>query len=254
MNLPFVEKYRPSSLDQIISQTDIISTIDKFIKAESLPHLLFYGTAGTGKSTMAINIARRIYEKNMASFVLELNASDDRGIDVVRNQIKEFSQTKSLGNKHKLIILDEADHLTNVAQGALRRIIEKYTSNVRFIIICNFANKIIPALQSRCTRFRFAPLDSKDIKIKVREVCMAENIKIPENAVDALIKISNGDMRCILNILQGLSIRNKEIQINDVYEMMGLPSEANLQSILKFIFNEPFSVAYQGTLYSFRSL
>eukprot|EP00835_Amoeboradix_gromovi_P000755 NODE_28_length_33831_cov_0.361200.p10 type:complete len:250 gc:universal NODE_28_length_33831_cov_0.361200:15095-14346(-) len=247
MSLPFVEKYRPTNLDQIISQNDIISTINKFLHAGGLPHLLLYGTAGTGKTTMAVNICRLIYGDNMAPYVLQLNASDDRGIEVVRNQIKDFSATKSLGKPYKIIILDEADHLTQVAQGALRRIIEQYTSNVRFILICNFASKIIPALQSRCTRFRFAPLNPDDIKVRLKEVCFAENIKIPEDASDALIDISNGDMRCILNILQGLSIRDRDIKLADVYEMMGLPSEEHLTTILNSILNEDFTTSYQST-------
>ena len=248
MSLPFVEKYRPSSLDQVISQDDIISTIQTFLEANSLPHLLLYGTAGTGKTTMAINIARLIYGDNMAPYVLSLNASDDRGIDVVRERIKEFSATKALNKPYKLIILDEADHLTQVAQGALRRIVEQFTSNVRFILICNFASKIIPALQSRCTRFRFAPLNPQDIKVKLKEICLQEDIHLPDDAGDALIHISNGDMRCILNVLQGLSIRDREIKLVDVYEMMGLPSEEHLKSILTTILNDDFTTAFQSRL------
>eukprot|EP00834_Sanchytrium_tribonematis_P003759 NODE_157_length_15108_cov_0.423079.p7 type:complete len:223 gc:universal NODE_157_length_15108_cov_0.423079:7059-6391(-) len=201
---------------------------------------------------MAINIARRIYGNNMAPYVLELNASDDRGIDVVRERIKEFSGTKAFGKPYKLIILDEADHLTQVAQGALRRIIEQYTSNVRFILICNFSSKIIPALQSRCTRFRFMPLESTDIKQKLKEVCVNEKISIANDATDALIKVSQGDMRCILNVLQGLCIRDKFIAVEDVYEMMGLPNEDHLEEIYLNIITKDFTSAYSRNNNLFR--
>ncbi len=151
-NLPWVEKYRPSALEELISHDDIIKTIRKFISEDKLPHLLFYGPPGTGKTSTILACAKEIYSpKEFNSMVLELNASDDRGINVVRGQILSFASTRTIFNKGvaKLIILDEADAMTNDAQNALRRIIEKFTDNVRFCLICNYLSKIIPAVQSR---------------------------------------------------------------------------------------------------------
>ena len=169
-NLPWVEKYRPKQLDDLISHQDIISTIHRFINENKLPHLLFYGPPGTGKTSTILACAKKLYgEKSSKSMVLELNASDERGIEVVREQIKNFASSKTMFSNggYKLIILDEADAMTQFAQNALRRVIEKYTKNVRFCIICNYVVKIIPALQSRCTRFRFAPLQNDQIETRL---------------------------------------------------------------------------------------
>ena len=188
--LPFVEKYRPHSLDQIISQDEIIKTLKKFLNKNSLTHLLFYGTAGTGKTTCAKAIANFLYGTNKAGNILELNASDERGIDIVKEQIKSFCQTLnsfsnfSLSNINnpknnffKLVILDEADMMTTDAQSALRRIMEQYTNNVRFILICNQIHKIHPAVQSRCMRFRFRPIKNEECLNRLKEICKAEKIK-----------------------------------------------------------------------------
>lgn len=182
---------------------------------QRLPHLLLYGPPGTGKTTTILALARRIYgSKNMRQMVLELNASDDRGIDVVREQIKTFASTKqifsvaapaakenSLG-AFKLIILDEADAMTATAQMALRRIMEKYTANTRFCIIANYTHKLSPALLSRCTRFRFSPLKEVDIRALVDKVIEAENVRIQPDATESLVRLSKGDMRRALNVLQ----------------------------------------------------
>lgn len=194
---------------------DILATINKFIDSNRLPHLLLYGPPGTGKTSTILALARRVYgASNLRQMVLELNASDDRGIDVVREQIKTFASTKQIfsmgasakaGNPtaaFKLIILDEADAMTNTAQMALRRIMEKYTVNTRFCIIANYSHKLSPALLSRCTRFRFSPLKEGDIRTLVDKVVEEENVKIGAEAVDALIKLSKGDMRRALNVLQ----------------------------------------------------
>lgn len=195
---------------------DILATINKFVDTNRLPHLLLYGPPGTGKTSTILALARRIYgSENMRQMVLELNASDDRGIDVVREQIKTFASTKQiftlgasaaragggLGN-FKLIILDEADAMTNTAQMALRRIMEKYTANTRFCIIANYSHKLSPALLSRCTRFRFSPLKEQDIRVLVDKVIEEENVKITAEATDSLVKLSKGDMRRALNVLQ----------------------------------------------------
>lgn len=168
--MPFVEKYRPENLDRIISHVEIVKTskylnflthlvVRKFIESKKLPHLLFHGPPGTGKTSCMIAIAKELYGSQYRNMTLELNASDDRGIGVVRDQIKSFCSTQQLMSKGmKLVILDESDSMTGPAQFALRRIVEKYSKTTRFCFICNFVSKIIPALQSRCTRFRFGPL------------------------------------------------------------------------------------------------
>merc|ERR1712106_421120 len=178
-NLPWVEKYRPNALDDLISHEDIISTIRTFISQDKLPHLLFYGPPGTGKTSTILACAKEIYPpKLFNSMVLELNASDDRGIGIVRGQVLNFASTRTIFNKgYKLIILDEADAMTNDAQNALRRIIEKYTENTRFCIICNYLSKIIPALQSRCTRFRFGPLKQDQMVSRLEYVIAQESVK-----------------------------------------------------------------------------
>lgn len=182
---------------------------------QRLPHLLLYGPPGTGKTSTILALARRIYgTKNMRQMVLELNASDDRGIDVVREQIKTFASTKQIFTMnptsssstsmaaYKLIILDEADAMTSTAQMALRRIMEKYTANTRFCIIANYTHKLSPALLSRCTRFRFSPLKERDIRVLVDKVITEENVNINSDATDSLVRLSKGDMRRALNVLQ----------------------------------------------------
>lgn len=196
---------------------------------QRLPHLLLYGPPGTGKTTTILALARRIYgNKNMRQMVLELNASDDRGIDVVREQIKTFASTKqifsiaapaakenSLG-AFKLIILDEADAMTATAQMALRRIMEKYTANTRFCIIANYTHKLSPALLSRCTRFRFSPLKEVDIRSLVDKVIEAENVRIQPDATESLVRLSKGDMRRALNVLQACHASSTSTQPIDL--------------------------------------
>ncbi|EEH05539.1 conserved hypothetical protein [Histoplasma capsulatum G186AR] len=210
-----VEKYRPNSLEEVSGHHDIISTINRFIDKNRLPHLLLYGPPGTGKTSTILALARRIYGvNNMRQMVLELNASDDRGIDVVRDQIKTFASTKQIFSvapttksestlgAFKLIILDEADAMTATAQMALRRIMEKYTANTRFCIIANYTHKLSPALLSRCTRFRFSPLKEEDIRVLVDQVVEKEQVRIQPEAIDSLVQLSKGDMRRALNVLQ----------------------------------------------------
>lgn len=245
-NLPWVEKYRPSSLDQLVSHQDIISTIQRFIAEDRLPHLLFYGPPGTGKTSTIKACATQLYGKNYKSMVLELNASDDRGIDVVRDQIKTFASTKNPFNKgYKLIILDEADAMTQDAQAALRRVIEKFTRNVRFCMTCNYVSKIIPALQSRCTRFRFSPLSEEQMKLQVQRTIDHERLEVTEGGLNGLIRLSTGDMRKALNILQSTSMAFSVIDEASVYACTGKPLESDIASIMEWMLNEPFSISYQ---------
>ncbi|KAL2261494.1 hypothetical protein VTK26DRAFT_908 [Humicola hyalothermophila] len=226
-SLPWVEKYRPVSLADVSGHQDILATIEKFVDSNRLPHLLLYGPPGTGKTSTILALARRIYgADNMRQMVLELNASDDRGIDVVREQIKTFASTKQIFTMassasrtgiaaFKLIILDEADAMTNTAQMALRRIMEKYTANTRFCIIANYSHKLSPALLSRCTRFRFSPLKEQDIRSLVDKVIEEENVKIMPDAVDSLVRLSKGDMRRALNVLQACHASSTPLQPRD---------------------------------------
>ncbi|KAJ3020284.1 hypothetical protein HKX48_001055 [Thoreauomyces humboldtii] len=244
-NLPWVEKYRPTHLNELISHQDIISTITRFIDEGRLPHLLFYGPPGTGKTSTILACARKLYGSRYKSMALELNASDERGIDVVREQIKNFASTKQIfSSGFKLIILDEADAMTTTAQAALRRVIEKYTRNVRFCIICNYVNKIIPAVQSRCTRFRFAPLKEDQIRLRMDHVIQNEGIIITEDARTALQKLSMGDMRRALNILQATHAAFNPITESSVYLCTGSPLPSDIKQIVEWLFNEDFATAY----------
>ncbi|KAK6246237.1 hypothetical protein SCA6_009327 [Theobroma cacao] len=184
---PWVEKYRPQSLADVAAHRDIVDTIDRLTSENRLPHLLLYGPPGTGKTSTILAVARKLYGAHYHNMILELNASDERGIDVVRQQIQDFASTQSFSfgakSSVKLILLDEADAMTKDAQFALRRVIEKYTKNTRFALICNHVNKIIPALQSRCTRFRFAPLDPIHVTERLKHSTHMASQQITEEAV-----------------------------------------------------------------------
>ncbi|XP_072948774.1 cap-specific mRNA (nucleoside-2'-O-)-methyltransferase 1-like [Epargyreus clarus] len=239
-NLPWVEKYRPSKLEDLVSHDDIIKTIGLFMKENQLPHLLFYGPPGTGKTSTILACARQMYTpQQFNSMVLELNASDDRGIGIVRGQILSFASTRTIFKAGpKLIILDEADAMTNDAQNALRRIIEKYTDNVRFCIICNYLGKIIPALQSRCTRFRFAPLHNSQIVPRLHEIAAKENVEMSEDGVKALLALSGGDMRKVLNTLQSTWLAHRAVTERAVHACVGHPLRADINDILNWLLNE----------------
>jgi replication factor C subunit 3/5 len=216
------------------------------IDSDNLPHLLLYGPPGTGKTSTIVATAKRLYGSASAykSMTLELNASDARGIDVVRNEIKEFAGTKQLFSKGiKLIILDEADAMTQDAQFALRRIIEKYTKNARFCLICNYVSKIIPALQSRCTRFRFAPLQQEHMCNRLTEIAEKENCNITADGINAILSLSGGDMRRVLNLLQATSMSSAIINEKSVYLTSGAPLPSDIDQILSVLLNESFRKA-----------
>ncbi|KAH9423743.1 replication factor C subunit RfC3 [Dermatophagoides pteronyssinus] len=247
----WVEKYRPKTLDDLVSHKDIVTTIEKFINEDRMPHLLLYGPPGTGKTSTILACARKLYkERDYPSMVLELNASDDRGIGIVRGPIQTFASTRLMFNQKafKLIILDEADAMTQDAQNALRRLIEKYTSNVRFCFICNYLNKIIPAIQSRCTKFRFAPLGSEQIKHRLDYIVEQETINITDDGKNALIELSGGDMRRVLNVLQSTSTAFSIVDEENVYKCCGIPTKPEIKSILQWITEDKFSEIYMKIL------
>ncbi|XP_064583117.1 replication factor C subunit 5 isoform X1 [Zonotrichia leucophrys gambelii] len=246
-NLPWVEKYRPQALSELVSHRDILSTVQRFISEDRLPHLLLYGPPGTGKTSTILACARQLYrEREFGSMVLELNASDDRGIDIVRGPILSFASTRTIFKKgFKLVILDEADAMTQDAQNALRRVIEKFTENTRFCLICNYLSKIIPALQSRCTRFRFGPLTPELMVPRLQHVIQEEGVDVTEDGMKALVTLSSGDMRRALNILQSTSMAFGKVTEENVYTCTGHPLKSDIANILDWMLNQDFSTAYR---------
>ena len=245
-SLPWVEKYRPKDMSDLVSHEEIISTITRLIDAGKLPHLLLYGPPGTGKTSTILACAHKMYGKNFNSMVLELNASDDRGIDVVRDQIKEFASTRQMFTAApKLIVLDEADSMTSAAQAALRRVIEKYTRNARFCLICNYASKVIPALQSRCTRFRFAPLAPAQALERLTVVAKAENVVSTPEGLDACVTLGQGDMRKCLNILQSTHMAFDRVDPTAVYTCTGSPMPEDIEAMLRWLTQEDFDACFE---------
>ncbi|KAJ4792774.1 Replication factor C subunit 3 [Rhynchospora pubera] len=246
---PWVEKYRPQSLADVAAHRDIVDTIDRLTSENRLPHLLLYGPPGTGKTSTILAVARKLYGSQYQNMILELNASDDRGIDVVRQQIQDFASARSLSfgarPSVKLVLLDEADAMTKDAQFALRRVIEKHTKSTRFALICNNVNKIIPALQSRCTRFRFAPLDAAHVRERLQHVIQSEGLDVDGSGLTSLVRLSNGDMRKALNILQSTHMASQHIDEEAVYLCTGNPMPKDIEQITYWLLNETFSDGFR---------
>src|SRR3990167_5615882 len=183
----WIEKHRPKGFEEIMGQDNIVRRIKSFVEQKNLPHLLLSGPPGVGKSTIALVIARELFGENWRQNFLELNASDSRGIDTIRNEVKDFCRTKSLGNvPFKIIFLDESDSLTREAQSSMRRIMEQYAHNTRFILSCNYSSKILDPIQSRCTIFRFKPLEKEQMFLIFDKIAQAEQLKIESAAKEAL--------------------------------------------------------------------
>ncbi len=225
----WTEKYRPDTLDEVVGQEEIIERLEAFVEEESVPHLLFAGPAGTGKTTSAIALAKDLYGDKWKQNFMETNASDDRGIDVVREKIKDFARTKPVNAEYKIIFLDEADALTSDAQQALRRTMERYTENCRFVLSCNYSSKIIDPIQSRCAVFRFNRLEDGDVEEYIDRIADGEDFEISEDAVDAILRVVGGDLRRVTNILQTAAIQKDRIEEEDIYSAAASlrPDEVN---------------------------
>ena len=218
MNESWVEKFRPKNLDDVESQEDIIMSLKNCIKTKNLPHLLFFGPSGCGKTSTILALAREIFgQKYWSDRVIELNASDERGIKVVREKIKRYAMNSVSIYENippwKIIILDEADNMTSDSQFALRKIMEDYSKVTRFCIICNYHNKIIDPIVSRCSLYRFKPIPKENIHLKLKDICNKENSIIDNDSIEMIEKISRGDLRKAINFLQ--RCRNFKHLIND---------------------------------------
>jgi replication factor C small subunit len=239
-NLPWVEKYRPRVLNDVVNQKGIIKRLKIFVKDKSMPHLIFAGPAGTGKTTSALCMVRELYGRKMKTNLnyLELNASDARGIDVIRTYIKDFAKARPpIDVPFKILILDEADNMTAPAQQALRRTMEKYTKNCRMILICNYSNKIIPPIQSRCVVFRFSYLNNDDIKERINYIMKLENLSLVPNGLNALVDVSRGDCRRAINYLQSCGTISKKIDQEIVFRVAGEVPPDKIKEILKTAIN-----------------
>lgn len=224
----WIEKYRPQTLADVAGHEDIVDRLESYIAQNDLPHLLFSGPAGVGKTTSSMAIAHEIYGDEWHENFLELNASDERGIDVVRDRIKNFARTSFGGYDYRIIFLDEADALTSDAQSALRRTMEQFANNTRFILSCNYSSQIIDPIQSRCAVFRFGPLDDEAVAEYVRIIAREESIDVTDEGVEALVYAADGDMRKAINGLQAAATTGETVDDEAVY---GITSTARPEEI-----------------------
>ena len=229
----WVEKYRPKVLAEIVGQRDITERLTAYAQTKSMPHLLFAGPAGTGKTTSAIALAKELFGDDWKENFQEMNASDERGIDVVRTKIKEYARIAPMGKAgFKIIFLDEADALTPEAQAALRRTMEKYTQTCRFVLSCNYSAKIIEPIQSRCAVFRFRPLKPEDSKLYVERILKNEGKTITDDCMEALVYIADGDARKATNSLQVSATMSDEIDANMIYKTASLARPQEIKDLL----------------------
>lgn len=249
-SLMWVEKYRPSTLEQIADQSDVIRGLQNLIqKPNEIPHFIFAGPAGVGKTTVALCIAKELLGENWRRDTLELNASDERGIKMVRERVKEFaavmkfsSTTESNDRPYRIIILDEADEMTSEAQTALRRIIEDSSRTTRFIIICNYLSQLIEPIQSRCVIFRFTRLPKKEVVNHLSEICRQEGIEFDVKALSRIYDSTSGDLRHSINILQSAATNNS-ISSEKVEMSIGLSGRAKVGEVIKLALAGKFNEA-----------
>ncbi len=239
----WIEKYRPEMLADIKGHENIIPRLVSYIEQDDLPNLLFAGPAGTGKTTASLAIAREIYGSDWRDNFLELNASDQRGIDVVRDRIKNFARSSFGGYDYRIIFLDEADALTSDAQSALRRTMEQFSHNTRFILSCNYSSQIIDPIQSRCAVFRFTELSEAAIEAQIREIAATEAIEVTDAGIDALIYAAAGDMRKAINGLQAAAVMGDVVDEEAVYAITATARPEEVEAMVEQAIAGDFTAA-----------
>ena len=229
----WIEKYRPKILDDVVGQDEIVERLKAYVKTKNVPHLMFAGPAGTGKTTSALAMSKELFGDTWRQNFNELNASDERGIGVVRGKIKNFARNAPIGKTaFKIIFLDEADSLTTDAQSALRRTIEKYSHICRFILSVNYSSKIIEPIQSRCTVFRFNPIKNDDVKKFIRKIASKEKLEVSSDGLETLIFIARGDLRKAINILQVGASVGKKITAEILYETSATAKPEDVKNLI----------------------
>ncbi len=240
-NAMWTEKYRPDDFSEIKGQKEVVRRVKAFVEQKNMPHLLFAGPAGTGKTSLSIVVAKKLFKDSWHNNFLELNASDERGIDVIRVKVKEFARTKAIGDvPFKIIYLDECDALTREAQQALRRTMENYTQTCRFILAANYSSKIIEPIQSRCAIFRFKPLDKKDIIAIVEKIAKEEKLKIDEKAKEAVYDVCEGDCRRAENILQSAAVLDEHITEDIIFSLASIAKPKEIKEVLELALKNKF--------------
>jgi replication factor C small subunit len=240
----WVEKYRPKRLSEVVGQEEIVSRIKSFVEKKSLPHMLFAGPPGTGKTTVALCTARELFGEGWRQNFLELNASDERGIDTIRTKVKDYARTRPIGDvPYKIVYLDESDALTSEAQNALRRTMEMYTHTARFILACNYSSRIIEPIQSRCAVFRFRRLGEKEIAQMLKRIAKAEKFVLTEDGIKAIVYVSGGDMRMAINVLQAAAAVGKRVDQKAVFEVSALAKPEEVREMLELALNGKFEEA-----------